>query len=194
MYARDDDSILPITSLSLNRVGVDLNFGLSQSDPSSIPLVRSLHLSNQAERTGLLQAYFQNQITAIYLHNLSIPYIMVLLRNSSSLTFLSLDHDAIHELDAAGLSIIKDRILTLRICIPLDCSLFKKKRLLNVISGSRVLKEVILFGKRRNTEHATGLRLLSFVRSLKAACLKKDIELSKENFTSDNGKVELSST
>lgn len=42
----------------------------------------------------------------------------------------------------------------------------------------------------RNTEHATGLRLLSFVRSLKAARLKKDIELSKENFTSDNGKVD----
>ncbi len=108
---------------------------------------------------------------------------------STSLTLISLDLDAFANLHPATRAIIRDRIEVL--CIEMNVIFGRNERINagDIISGSRVMKKVVLNGLKSHRCHK--LLFDQFMEDLLPVCRKAKVELWKEHFEVGNGKVDL---
>jgi hypothetical protein len=107
---------------------------------------------------------------------------------STSMTSLIYEGN-IAELDNASKTIIKERIMELRVS-----ALFygdANSTLAAILAGSKAMKKLILDGVPLSGKGQVSPKLLETLKIMKAACKKKNIELWKENFEVGNGKVDL---
>lgn len=185
-------SRLPVSPVPLNMTQLSLSYvelpHPHSFDPASIPFVRSLHLSYQSTRyLGPLLT----QIHSLFVHD--IPYALYLtsvLLPSTSITSLSLQESDFAQLDARSGETIKGSIVEWRIVASGDGDSGIPK-LVEIIAASKVLKKIILDGSTLTMVEEGKRRMVKTVRALKKACKQKKIELWKENFYVDNGKVDL---
>jgi hypothetical protein len=173
---------LPITLFSLHEVSIP-----SPIDPSSLPLVRSLHLTRQTCQTirlllPQLASLRVGYVNLIADFNLSI-------QDSTSITSLALDEQLIVHLDDASKTVIKEQIVEFGLII----SMFNNSNsiLTAIIAGSKVMKKVILDGVNLGVEDQSRYQVRGPIQIVKEACKKKGIDLWKENFEVGNGKVDL---
>lgn len=87
-------------------------------------------------------------------------------------------------------AIIRDRIEVLRVVIGLSFSSTERTNASAIISGSRVMKKVILDGSKSDLKKAV---LGHTIKTLLPVCREAKVELWKENFEVGNGKVDFSS-
>jgi hypothetical protein len=173
---------LSIRLLSLSDVYIP-----SPLDPSSLPLVRSLHLSHQACRPIQL---LLPQLDSLHVH--SVPHIAdtnPLIQGSTSITSLALNETLTTGLDDGSKTVIKERIVELRLIVLAYGSDYST--LVSMIDGSKAIKKVILDGIQLGRGEETGFTFLQTLRFIQTACKKKEIELWKVNFEVGNGKVDL---
>ncbi len=137
--------ILPITSLSLVRVSTP-----SPLDPSSLPLVRSLHLSDQTCQPLRLLLPQLASLRVGYVN--SIADINLLIQASTSITSLALVETLLEDLDDASKTVVKERIVGFRLL----ASIYGEaggSTLASIINGSTARKKVTLDGRKRNLAH-----------------------------------------
>ncbi len=181
--ARLQPLILPITFLSLCAVAIPRPL-----DPSSLPLVRSLHLTYQTcqpLRLLLPQLASLHVVGAGSMADLSIP-----IQQSTSITSLSIRYGHIGELDDASKTAIKEKIVELRLWVA-GLTNISDSGLATTIAGSKAMRKVILDAFYLSLAAQVGPRFLETLKVVKAACKKKNIELWKETFEVGNGKVDL---
>jgi hypothetical protein len=176
-------STLPITLLSLLHVPIP-----SPIDPSSLPLVRSLHLSFQTcppIRTLL------PQLASLYVRGShSSAELDHFIRQSTSISSLRIREGDIPRLDDASRTVIKERIVEFKVIVwPHNES--GDVALAAILDGSKAMKKVILDGVHLQREDQARPRFLETFKIVKEACKKKNIELWKEKFEDGNGKVDL---
>jgi hypothetical protein len=174
---------LSITLLSLFSVDVP-----SPLDPSSLPLLRSLHLSHQMCRS------IQQLLPRLdSLHLLAAPSIEdynLSIQESTSMTSLSIYDGHILTLDDASKTVIQQQIEEFRLQVE-QHDRSTNSTLTTIIAGSKVMKKVILEGIYLGVEDQDKPKHLETLTVVKAACKKKEIELWKEGFDVGNGKVDL---
>jgi hypothetical protein len=173
---------LPNTLLSLCNVNIQ-----SPLDPSSLPLVRSLDLSHQACRPIQL---LLPQLDL--LHVRSVPHIAdtnTLIQGSTSITSLALNETLTTGLDDGSKTVIKERIVELRLIVLAYG--FGYSTLVSMIDGSKAIKKVILDGIYLGLVDQSNPKILETLKVVKDACKKKKVELWKESFDVGNGKVDL---
>ena len=173
---------LPTILLSLAQVTIS-----SPIDPSSLPLVRSLHLSGQACQPIrlLLPQLASLRIKAVF----DLTDLGSLIQASTSITSLSIYEGNIGGLDDASETVIKEQIIEFRVTMSIAAS--RDSTVAAIINGSKVMRKVILDGLELHVEQQVIPKLLETLKVVKAACKKKNIELWKENFDVGNGKVDL---
>jgi hypothetical protein len=175
--------ILPITLLSLDNVTIP-----SSLEPSLLPLLRSLDLRYH------YQVYESILLLLPQLHSLRIrggdDWIDFLIQESTSLTSLSIDEDAIFYLEDASKTVLKEQIVELILEVAGHGSR-SDDILASILDGSKVMKKVILDGVCLQTANLLMREFLETPKAVKAACKKKNIELWKENYEVGNGKVDL---
>jgi hypothetical protein len=174
---------LPITLLSLNRVTIP-----SPLDPSSLPLVRSLHLSRQTFQPVqlLLPQLASLRIRTVF----DLTDLGSLIQASTSITSLSMPETYIVQLDDASKTVIKEKIVEF-IVHAVGYGNSNDSTLMTTIAGSKAMKKVILDAFYLSLAAQVGPRFLETLKVVKAACKKKNIELWKETFEVGNGKVDL---
>jgi hypothetical protein len=181
--ARIHPFTLSITLLSLFDVTIP-----SPIDPSSLSLVRSLHLYFQAcQPIRLLlpqldSLSFQTFVTRRDF-NLSI-------QESTSITSLSFNETRIVDLDDASKTLIKESIVDFRLLASVHND-SGDSTLTTIIAGSKAMKKVTLDGRQLSLAHQGHPKFLSTLKVVKEGCKKKEIELWKENFEVGNGKVDF---
>jgi hypothetical protein len=107
---------------------------------------------------------------------------------STSLTTISISDYLVQHLDDRTSNIIKARLEVVILELdPLSRDLLK---VVECITGSKMLKKVILDGSDGIHPRARQDRLLEMKKVVEACKKKKTVELWKENFTAD-GKVDL---
>jgi hypothetical protein len=111
-----------------------------------------------------------------------------MLSASTSLVTISISDRDFHDLDNASRNIIKDRLEVVRVA--LHCRHVEPLKLEGCISGSKVLKKVILDGSGGPFAGASEAWIEAIKKLVEACKKKKTVELWKENFTVD-GKVDL---
>jgi hypothetical protein len=173
---------LPITELTLSAFG-----GSEELSSTSLPLVRSLNLTALAGFPLPLDLI--PQITSMCLHKFSTEAVMPqILRLSTTLSSLTIFEDYLPNLDPSSLAEIKGRIKILKVIV---CDYNTEHfRLIDVVSGSRVMEKAILDGFNMRIENQEGVKMKNLLRLLKATCKYTKVELWKENFVI-NGKVNL---
>jgi hypothetical protein len=173
---------LPITELTLSAFG-----GSEELSSTSLPLVRSLNLTALAGFPLPLDLI--PQITSMCLHKFSTEAVMPqILRLSKTLSSLTIFEDYLPNLDPSSLAEIKGRIKILKVIV---CDYNTEHfRLIDVVSGSRVMEKAILDGFNMRIENQEGVKMKNLLRLLKATCKYTKVELWKENFVI-NGKVNL---
>jgi hypothetical protein len=175
---------LSITRLSLTGI-CELH---SQLDPVYLPFVRAvtvfLHWGVPLAKISPLLPHL-NSLTILHRDSLQLAQCVAL---STSLKLLSLSIDAIVHLNSDTQAIIGDRIEVLRVVI--DVPPVSAQKLSGIISGSRVMKKVILDGSKSSRDWAT---VDTWKRTLVPVCKKAKVELWNEDFEADNGKVDLDS-
>jgi hypothetical protein len=177
--------ILPITLLSLHAVTIPFPL-----DPSSLSLVRSLHLSDQTCQPLRLLLPQLDSLRVGCVN--SIADINLLIQASTSITSLALVETLMSGLNDASKTILKERIVVFRFL----ASIYGEAGgsiLASMIDGSQGMKKVVLDGGNLNVAHQLKPRLLETLKVVTAACKKKEIELWKKNFDAGNGKVDLGS-
>lgn len=111
-----------------------------------------------------------------------------ILRLSKTLSSLTIFEDYLPNLDPSSLAEIKGRIKILKVIV---CDYNTEHfRLIDVVSGSRVMEKAILDGFNMRIENQEGVKMKNLLRLLKATCKYTKVELWKENFVI-NGKVNL---
>jgi hypothetical protein len=173
---------LSITLLFLFKVDVP-----SLIDPSSLPLVKSLHLYFQAcQPLQQLLPQLDSLNTQAVINRADLG---VLIQESTSITFLSLCESDIAKLDDASKTVIKERImeLSVRTLSYADAD----STLAAILDGSKAMKKVILDGDSLSLEDQVAAKFHATLKVVKETCKKKDIELWKANFEVGNGKVDL---
>mgnify|MGYP000382345730 CR=1 FL=1 len=175
--------ILSITRLSLDSVTVP-----SRLDPSSLPLVRSLHLSAQACQAIQL---LLPQLDSLYINRLLPPTDLGLfIRESTSITSLALREMDIVELEDASKTVIQERIVRCRVIVSRS-GRSGDSILAAILDASKAMKKVILDGVSLGSADQLKPRFLGTLNVVMAACKRNEIELGKENFEVGNGKVDL---
>ena len=174
--------ILPITLLSLDYVAIP-----SPLDPSSLPLLRSLHLSGQTRQPVRL---LLPQLASLQVVSGSVADLGILIQQSTSITSLSIREGHIVELDDASNTVIKERIVDFRLLATVYGET-GGSTLASMIDGSKAMKKVILDGSLLSVERQVQPKFLGTLKVVKEACKKKKIELWRENFEVGNGKVDL---
>jgi hypothetical protein len=119
-----------------------------------------------------------------------IPDFNLSIQESTSITSLSLNELSIVELDDATKTVIKERIIEFSIQVSIY-SESSNSTLATIVTGSNVMKKVILDALPLSVQDQVKPRYLETLKVVKAACKKKKIELWKENFDTGNGKVDL---
>jgi hypothetical protein len=173
---------LAITLLSLFNVTIQ-----SSIDPSSLPLVRSLHLDSQAHPP--VQSLL-SQLDSLHVSGaISAGHLCILIQESTSLTSLALNEIRIVDLDDASKTFIKQQIVEFRF-LGLGSN-SSDSTLASIIDGSKAMKKMILDGVYLSVAEQGRHQFLATLKVSKDACKKKNIELWKENFEVGNGKVDL---
>jgi hypothetical protein len=164
---------IPITLLSLYSVRIP-----SSLDPSSLPLVRSLHLNHQADQPILLLP----QLESLSIREVATATDLgILIQESTSITFLSLHELDIVKLDDASETVIKEQIVEFGLQV-LHYGYISDSTVAAILAGSKVTKKVILDGSLLSVADQVTAQLLETLKVVKEACKKKKIELCKENF------------
>jgi hypothetical protein len=178
-------STLPITLLSLLYVIIP-----SPIDPSSLPLVRSLHLFGHTDQPIRLLLPQLDSLRVGYMQQIADTNLLI--QGSTSITSLALVETLMSGLDDASKTVIKERIVEFRLIVSMydECG---ESTLASIIAGSKVMKKVILDGVYQSVADQGRPKLLETLNIVKEACKKKEIELWKENFYVGNGKVDLGS-
>jgi hypothetical protein len=175
--------ILPITLLSLHAVTIPFPL-----DPSSLPLVRSLHLSFQTCPPIRL---LLPQLDSLHVDSVrKVGDTNPLIQGSTSITSFALDETLTTWLDDASKTVINKRIVDFR----WSASPYRDpggSTLASIIAGSQAMKKVILDGVYLSVSEQVEAKLLGTLEVVKEACKKKEIELWRENFDVGNGKVDL---
>jgi hypothetical protein len=174
--------ILSITLLSICNVKIP-----SPIDPSSLPLVRSLHLNRQTYQPLPL---LLPQLALLQVAFASVADLGILIPQSTSITSLSISDGHIVELDDASKTVIKERIVDFRLLATVYGET-GGSTLASMIDGSKAMKKVILDGSLLSVERQVQPKFLGTLKVVKEACKKKKIELWRENFEVGNGKVDL---
>lgn len=183
-------SPLTVTSLSIDNVGLEYEIVVT---PAALPLLNTLHLSNQTLNTSPLHPLLPS-ISTLFLHTALTIGFHDLLRpdHSKSLQSISLSEYNISSCltsNSASRTIVQDHIRILRVMVQsrnVDPECLKE-----IIEGSRKLDKVILDGTYFNSMEEAEARLGRILDVIRAACKQKSgIELWKENFFK-NGKIEL---
>jgi hypothetical protein len=174
---------LAITLLSLLNVTI-----LSPIDPSSLPLLRSLHLSYQTCQPIRLLLL---KIASLHLRYVRLNSdIDDLIQQSSSINSLSICEDYIPRVNEASRTAIKEKIVKLRLQFTED-GYSSDSTVAAIIAGSKVMKKVILDGFYLSVSDQGRHKFLETPKVVKEACKKKKIELWRENFDVGNGVVDL---
>jgi hypothetical protein len=173
---------LPITLLSLFNVSIP-----SPIDPSSLPLVRSLHLSNQVYQPARLLLPQLDSLHVLHLH--STEDIDLLLQQSTSITSLCVSEGDIRRLSGASKTVIMERIVELRVKQAIGHS--SDSTLASIINGSQATKKLIYDGLYLRVAGQVSPPRYLTSKVVKEACKKKEIELWRKNFDIGNGKVDL---
>jgi hypothetical protein len=176
---------LSITSLSLT----DNRSLRSPLNPASLSFVRSLTVSLSYDIYPKISALLP-QLTSLIITNKLPPSIAQCVTLSTSLKILSLALHAIACLNSDTQAIIRDRIEILRIVILGTSSANPHTALSAIVSGSRVIKKVIVDGSHSSRHGATVDTAMNIVIPM---CKKAKVELLRENFEVGNGKVDLDS-
>jgi hypothetical protein len=160
----------------------------SPIDPSSLPLARSLHLSAQACQAIQL---LLPQLDSLCIKRLLSPTDLGLfIRESTSITSLALREIEIAQLDDESRAIIEEKILEFRVIAwPYGGS--GDSILAAILDASKAMKKVILDGVSLDPTDLSLPGFLDTLQVVKAACKRNEIELWKESFEVDNGKVDL---
>jgi hypothetical protein len=173
---------LPITLLSLYDVRIP-----SPIDPSSLPLLRSLHLEHQTCQPIRL---LLPQLASLQVVSGSVADLGILIQQSTSITSLSIREGHMVHLDDSSKTVIKQRIVEFRLLV-MEYGNESDSTLTTIIAGSKVMKKLILDGVNLRGEDQAKHQVLESIKIVKEACKKKKIELWKENFKVGNGKVNL---
>jgi hypothetical protein len=181
--ARIQPFILSITLLSLFNIQIP-----SALDPSSLPLVRSLHLSGRLCQPVQLLLPQLDSLNLKYMRH--IADINLSIQQSTSITSLSIYEGDITRVDEASRKAMKEKIVELRLQVT-GYGNSSDNTLASIINESRVMKKVIFDGSYLSVSDQAKPKLLETLKVAKAACKKKEIELWKENFDVGNGKVDL---
>jgi hypothetical protein len=159
----------------------------SRLDPSSLPLLRSLHLDDQTCQPIQL---LLPQLASLRIKGLlDLTDLGSLIQASTSITSLALYERFIARLDDASQTFVKKRIVEFSIQV----SIFGESSdstLATIIAGSKAMKKVILDAGHLHVEGQVAARFLAALKVVKAACKKKGVELWKESFEVGNGKVD----
>jgi hypothetical protein len=176
---------IPIKLLSLHNVDTP-----SAINPSSLPLLRSIHLRSQGQPCRSMRLLLPQLLHLRISNGVFIGDSCNLIQTSTSITSLSLhEMDMVH-LDDASKTVIKERVLEWRVEVVAYGSR-SDNMLMSVINGSKVMKKVILDACFLNTEQQALSIVQRTLRITKAACQEKKIEFWRENFDVGNGKVSL---
>jgi hypothetical protein len=200
--ARLQPFTLSITRLSLHCVNVP-----SRLEPSSLPLVRSLQLTSQTHQSIRL---LLPHLDSLHIHHArDTTDINLSLQASTSITSLSIREGHMVHLDDTSKTILKDTIVEFRLILGVYADSSNRRivdfrfllasmngetggsTLTTIISGSKVMKKVIVDGFNLSVEDQVKPRYLEKLKSVMEACKKKKIELWKENFKVGNGNVNL---
>jgi hypothetical protein len=174
---------LTITLLSLFNVTIQSPIG-----PSSLPLVRSLYLDNQAHPP--VQSLL-SQLDSLHVSSAkSVGDLCILIQESTSLISLSFAEDGIAPLADASWTVIKERIVEFKV-IAWPYGATSGSTLASIIDGSKAMKKMILDGVYLSVARQRSHEFLETLKVSKDACRKKNIELWKENFEVGNGKIDL---
>jgi hypothetical protein len=175
-----------ITTLSI----ADICNLQSPLDPACLPFVRSLAVSIGPGNPFAAISPLLPQLTSLSLSGSTRREVEQALSLSTSLELLSLSLDTIGHLGLHTQAIIRERIEVLRIFIDNRLRIDALVVTSAIISGNRVMKKVIVDGSEWS---AYGTAVNSTIKRLAPACKKAKVELWKENFKADNGKVDLES-
>jgi hypothetical protein len=174
---------LAITRLSLYMVHIS-----SPIDPSSLPLVRSLHLYYAEYQP--IQPLLPQLVSLHIGMDLNSADVGILIQASTSITSLSLEETDHLELDDASKTVMREKIVELRWqFLFYDSSI--DSTLATIINGSKVMKKVILDGVNLSVADQVKPQILETLKVVKEACKKKEIELWKESFEVGNEKVDF---
>jgi hypothetical protein len=172
------------TLLSLDMVNIP-----SPLNPSSLPLLRSLHLNRQRFQDIRLLLPQLASLRVGYVN--SIADINLPIQASTSITSLALFDSLMSGLNDASKTVIKERTVDFRF----SASMYGEtggSTLVSIINGSKVMKKAILDGfKLSGTADQFNPKILETLKVVKAACKEKGVEFWKENFDGGNGKVDL---
>jgi hypothetical protein len=160
---------LPITLLSLFQVNIP-----SSLNPSSLPLLRSLHLNVQAWQTIRL---LLPQLASLRVESVNpIADINLLIQASTSITSLTLYEQSIAKLNDGNKTIITDQIVDFGI-VMLRIDGHGGDACATLIAGSKAMKKVILDGHDLGLADQVTHQHLETLTVVKEACKKKGVEL-----------------
>jgi hypothetical protein len=177
---------LPITLLSLFRARIQ-----SPLHPSSLPLLRSLHLDEQRQAWLPIRLLLP-RLNSLSMNSLYVPTdFRILVQEPTSLTSLSIREYEITALDDTTMTIIKEKTVELRVIALAYGNTIANNTLAAILCGSKAMKKLILNGVQLGPATPMQLDFLETLKIVKDVCKKKKIELWKENFDAGNGKVNL---
>jgi hypothetical protein len=179
-------SALSVTHLSLAG-GCDFDWPL---DPAHLPFLRSLTVTPNYHPPLTIIYRILPQLTSLIILNVDPNTIAKYVTLSTSLKLLSLSICAIGDLNLDTQAIIRARIEQLRVVVYGTPSSDPYTALSAIVSGSRVIKKVIVDGSKSSSYGATMTRTM---KTLVPVCKKAKVELWKENFKAGNGKVDVDS-
>jgi hypothetical protein len=179
-------SALSITTLSLT----DYCSLESPLDPAFLPFVRSLAVSLDYHVPFTTISPLLPQLTSLTLSNGNPASIAQCVSLSTSVKMLSLSLPTIGKLDLDSRAKIQANIEGLCIRFENMPGSDQQTAVCSIISGSRVMKKVILDGLK---SRPNGRTLGTLTSILVPVCKKAKVELWKENCYGGNGKVDLGS-
>lgn len=111
------------------------------------------------------------------------------IRSSTSSTSLSLKTEDTELLGLDSIALINERVEIFRYTMSEDDHLHDQSNLMNILIGNPVLKKVIVDGSDLSLGHQRSSAIVKQMGILKLVCAAQKLELWRENWSTNNGKV-----